>query len=44
MKNENCFLNKLQPLSDVPRLLQKKERFGSYNDKTIGFLVVSDGW
>ena len=40
MKTEDCFLNRLQPLSDFERLMSKNERFGEYNEKTIGCLVV----
>ena len=41
MEHEDCFLNRLQPLRDWDRLMSKEERFGSFNDKTIGCLVVS---
>ena len=42
MKPEDHFLKKLQPLSDRSNLvLGDNERFGTYNDKTIGFLLVS---
>lgn len=40
MKNEDCFLNRIQPLGDWTRLMQKDERFGGKNEKTLGFLVV----
>ena len=41
MKMEDSFLNKLQPLENFPKLFEKKERFGTYNEKTLGFLLVS---
>ena len=42
MKPEDQFLKKLQPLSDrYKKALGDKERFGTYNNKTIGFLLVS---
>jgi len=42
MKTEDCFLNRLQPLSDCDKLMSKHERFGKINEKTIGCLVYSD--
>lgn len=41
MKKENSFLNKIQPLDDLTKFLDKKERFGKFNTETLGFLVVS---
>lgn len=41
MKAEDSFLRKLQPLNDLPRLFDKSERFGVWNDKTIGLMLVS---
>ena len=40
MKMKDSFLNKLQPLEHFPKLFEKKERFGTYNEKTLGFLLV----
>ena len=41
MKPEDDFLKKLQPLAARSHLvLDDGERFGKYNDKTIGFLLV----
>ena len=40
MRNEDAFINRMQPLADIERLLQRKERFGTRNEKTLGFLVV----
>ena len=43
MEPEDQFLRKLQPLSDRYDLVQDdRERFGTHNDKTIGFLLVGD--
>lgn len=42
MKQGESFLEKLQPLDALPSLLVKKNRFGTFNDKTVGFLLVSD--
>ena len=41
MNPKDSFLTKLQPLEDLPRLYEKKERFGTYNEKTLGFLLVN---
>ena len=40
MKPEDSFLKRLQPLDNLPRLLNKSERFGTFNDTTLGFLLV----
>ena len=40
MEPENNFLEKLQPLEDIPRLLERTERFGQYNEKTLGMQLV----
>lgn len=40
MKPEDNFLEKLQPLEDIPRLLERTERFGTYNEKTLGMQLV----
>lgn len=42
MKMKDSFLNRLQPLEDFPKLFEKKERFGTYNDRTLGFLLYAD--
>ncbi|GFO21426.1 hypothetical protein PoB_004793100 [Plakobranchus ocellatus] len=42
MEPENNFLEKLQPLEDIPRLLERTERFGQYNEKTLGMQLYSD--
>ena len=41
MAMKDSFLNKLQSLENFPRLFEKKERFGTYNEKTLGFLLVN---
>lgn len=37
----DSFLHKLIPLDDLSKLYDKSQRFGTYNEKTLGFLVVS---
>ncbi|XP_005094079.1 uncharacterized protein LOC101851335 [Aplysia californica] len=39
---EDSFLEKLQPLEDIPRLLERTERFGTYNEKTLGLQLYAD--
>ena len=41
MENEDSFFQKLQPLEDFPRLFSKAERFGKWNNKTLGIILVS---
>ena len=41
MQKEDSFLRKLQPLSDLPRLMDKRSRFANYNEKTMGFILVN---
>lgn len=41
MKPEDSFLKRMQPLTDVGRLMMKKERFGTFNEKTFGLIIVS---
>ena len=40
MAMEDSFITKLKKLEDFSTLFEKKERFGKYNDKTLGFLLV----
>lgn len=42
MSMKDSFLNKLQPLENFPKLFEKKERFGTYNEKTLGFMLYAD--
>lgn len=42
MKPKDRFLKRLQPLDHLPRLLDKTERFGSFNETTLGFLLFAD--
>ncbi|XP_011662849.2 uncharacterized protein LOC593724 isoform X2 [Strongylocentrotus purpuratus] len=42
MKPEDSFLKRMQPLTDVGRLMMKKERFGTFNEKTFGLIIFSD--
>eukprot|EP00112_Aurelia_sp_Birch-Aquarium-sp1_P010373 Seg2218.5 transcript_id=Seg2218.5/GoldUCD/mRNA.D3Y31 product="putative protein R571" protein_id=Seg2218.5/GoldUCD/D3Y31 len=41
MENEDSFFQKLQPLEDFPRLFSKAERFGKWNNKTLGIILYS---
>lgn len=41
MKPEDSFLNKIKSLDNINQLMEQKERFGGFNEKTVGFLVVS---
>ena len=43
MKPEDSFVRRLQPLRDIPLLMERNNRFGTFNDKTLGMLLVS-GW
>ena len=40
MAMEDSFITKLENLEDFSTLYEKKERFGKYNGKTLGFLLV----
>ncbi|XP_041365150.1 uncharacterized protein LOC121380414 [Gigantopelta aegis] len=42
MAPEDGFLHKLQPLRDLPKLFDKRQRFGSVNKNTLGFLLYAD--
>ncbi|KAK6194958.1 hypothetical protein SNE40_000482 [Patella caerulea] len=42
MARGDSFIQKLQPLSDIPKLYEKSDRFGTYNSKTLGFLLFAD--
>ena len=41
MAPEDSFLRRLSPLSELCRHFDKAERFGTFNNKTLGFLLVS---
>ena len=40
MDAEDSFFKRLQPLEDFPRLFSKTERFGKWNNKTLGIILV----
>ena len=40
MKPGDSMLRRLQPLEDIGKLWDKKERFGTVNPKTIGLVLV----
>ncbi|ELT98671.1 hypothetical protein CAPTEDRAFT_186225 [Capitella teleta] len=42
LDHEDNFLQKLNPLKHLPRLLDQEERFGDPNNKTIGVMLYSD--
>lgn len=42
MDPKDTFFKKLQPLEDFAKLFEKSERFGSWNSKTLGIVLVSD--
>ncbi|XP_054767411.2 uncharacterized protein LOC129274662 [Lytechinus pictus] len=42
MKPEDSLLKRMQPLEDAAKLLTKKERFGMFNNKTLGMIIYSD--
>lgn len=40
MDPADSFLKRLQPLDNIHRLLDRTERFGTKNDRTLGMLLV----
>ena len=40
MAMADSFITRLDNLDDFPKLYEKKERFGKFNSKTLGFLLV----
>lgn len=40
MDPHDSFLHKLQPLSEILQKYERKNRFGKWNEKTLGFLLV----
>ncbi|XP_060070442.1 uncharacterized protein LOC132550396 isoform X2 [Ylistrum balloti] len=43
MKPEDTFVHKMRDLNELPAILSKASRFGERSDKTLGFLVYSEG-
>lgn len=41
LKLEDSFLRRLQPLENLAKLWDKKERFGTFNEKTLGMMLYS---
>lgn len=41
LKPDDSFLAKLHPFSEIGKALDVDNRFGGYNERTLGFLVVS---
>ncbi|KAL8563991.1 hypothetical protein ACOMHN_025322 [Nucella lapillus] len=42
MDPKHSFLRQLQPLRDIPIIMERHNRFGSFNDRTLGMLLYSD--
>ena len=42
MKKEDSFLTRIPKLSEIQEILDHRNRFGTYNNKTLGFLVYSE--
>ncbi len=42
MRPEDTFLKKIQPLRDIRKLWDRKERFGHKNERTLGLLLYSN--
>ncbi|XP_022095676.1 uncharacterized protein LOC110981937 isoform X1 [Acanthaster planci] len=42
MRPEDTFLKRVQPLRDIRKLWDRKERFGHKNERTLGLLLYSD--
>ena len=40
MVAEDSFMRRLQPVRDIPVIMERNNRFGTYNDKTLGMLLV----
>lgn len=40
MEPEDTFFKRLQPLDDFARLYEKSERFGTWNPRTLGIILV----
>eukprot|EP00794_Sanderia_malayensis_P003397 gene3397-3887_t len=41
MEPKDSFFQRLQPLDEFPRLFSKSERFGKWNNKTLGIILYS---
>ena len=41
MNQDDTFFKRLQPLENIAKIMQKSERFGVWNHKTIGAMLVS---
>jgi arachidonate 5-lipoxygenase len=40
MESEDTFFKRLQPIEDFAQLYEKSERFGTWNSKTLGIILV----
>nr|KAG5705180.1 hypothetical protein BaRGS_030897 [Batillaria attramentaria] len=43
MAPEDSFVRKLQPLKDIPFIMDRNNRFDTFNIKTLGMLLYADG-
>ena len=41
MEPEDAFFKRLQSVDDIARFYEKSERFGTWNSKTLGIILVS---
>lgn len=42
MERKDSFIRRLQPLRDIPILMERQNCFGEFNEKTLGMLLYSD--
>lgn len=42
MDPQDSFIRRLQPLREIPILMERQNRFGTFNEKTLGMLLYSD--
>lgn len=40
MDPEDVFYKKMGSLENLPKIMERKNRFGGYNDKTLGLCMV----
>ncbi|PVD30056.1 hypothetical protein C0Q70_09317 [Pomacea canaliculata] len=43
MSPEDSFVRRLQPLQEIPIIMERNNRFGAFNNKTLGMLLYADG-
>lgn len=42
MESQDAFFKRLNSIHDFERLYEKSERFGTWNEKTLGIILVSE--